>query len=142
MVGGFSLLFPKSSKNDRGNSPRFNTKDTSRKNEYLSNSNKIMDMDVDFKLKMKIPRKELRMLLLLKFLLDRDTTEATSNICGMMGKNVLSVRTAQHFFHRFKNGNFEFDELPRTGRPLQVDMDLLKQLIEEDLRLTTRCLAE
>ena len=29
-----------------------------------------------------------------------------------------------------------------SGRPLQVDMDLLKELIEQDPRLTTRCLAE
>ena len=37
---------------------------------------------------------------------------------------------------------FELDDLPHTGRPLQVDMDILKQFIEEDPRLTTRCLAE
>ncbi len=34
------------------------------------------------------------------------------------------------------------DDLPHTGRPLQVDMNVLKQLIEEDPRLTTRSLAE
>ena len=42
----------------------------------------------------------------------------------------------------FKNGNFELDDLPRSGRPLEVDMDVLKQFIEEDPRLTTRCLAQ
>ena len=59
-----------------------------------------------------------------------------------VGKNVLSTRIAQHWFHRFKNGNFELDDLPHTGRPLQVNVDVLKQFIEEDPRLTTRCLAE
>ena len=63
-------------------------------------------------------------------------------ICGTMGKDVLSIRTAQHWFHRFKNGNFELDDLSHSGRPLQVNMDLLKELIEQDPRLTTRCLAE
>ena len=29
-----------------------------------------------------------------------------------------------------------------TGRSLEMDIDVLKQLIEEDPRLTTRCLAE
>ncbi|CAF1688347.1 unnamed protein product, partial [Adineta ricciae] len=48
----------------------------------------------------------------------------------------------QHWFNRFKNGNLELDDLPRSGRPIEVDMDALKQLIEEDPRLTTRCLAE
>ncbi len=58
------------------------------------------------------------------------------------GEDVLSTRTAQHWFNRFKNGNLELDDLPRSGRPLEVDVDLLKQLIEQDPRLTLRCLAE
>jgi len=59
-----------------------------------------------------------------------------------MGDNVLSTRTAQHWFNRFKNGNLELDDLPRSGRPVEVDVNLLKQLIEQDPRLTLRCLAE
>ena len=59
-----------------------------------------------------------------------------------MGKNVLSIRTAQHWFNQLKNSNFKLDDLPRSGRSLEVDMDVLKQLIEEDPRLTTRFLAE
>ena len=59
----------------------------------------------------------------------------------MQVSSVLSVRTAHHWFHRFENGNFEPDDLPHTRRPLQVDMSLLKQLIE-DPTLTTRCSAE
>jgi hypothetical protein len=66
----------------------------------------------------------------------------SGNICGMMGKDALSIRTTQHWFHQFKNGNFELDDLLRFRRPPEVDIDVLKQLIEEDPRLTTRCLAE
>ena len=91
---------------------------------------------------MKTSRRELPVLLLQEFGLGRKATEATSNICGTMGKDVLSVRTAQYCFHRFKNGNFQLNDLPHTGRLLQVDMGLLGELIVEDLRLTTRCLAE
>jgi transposase len=101
-----------------------------------------MDVDVDLELEMKISRRELRLLLLHEFRLGRKATEATSNICGTMGKDVLSIRTAQHWFNRFKNGNFELDDLPRSGRPLELDVDLLTQLIEEDPRLTLRCLAK
>ena len=107
--------------------------------EYCSNDNKIIEMEVDLELEMKLSRRELLLLLLHEFRLGR---KATSNICGTMGKAVLSIRTAQYWFHRFKNGNFELDDLPHSGRPLQVDMDLLKEFIEQDPRLTTRCLAE
>jgi histone-lysine N-methyltransferase SETMAR len=81
-------------------------------------------------------------LLLHEFRLGYKATEATSNICGSRGKDALSIHTAHHWFNRFRNGNFELDYLPHSGRPLAVDMDVLKQLIEEDPRLTTRCLAE
>ena len=110
--------------------------------EYCSNDNKIIEMEVDLELEMKLSRREFRLLLLHEFRLDRKATEATSSICCTMGKDVLSIRTAQHCFHRFKNGNFELDDLLHSGRPLQVDMNLLKELIEQDPRLTTRCLAE
>ena len=57
-------------------------------------------------------------------------------------KDTLSIRTAQHWFNRFKSGNFELNDSRHSGRPLEVDVDILKQLIEEDPRLTTCCLAE
>ncbi|CAM4772371.1 unnamed protein product [Rotaria magnacalcarata] len=59
-----------------------------------------------------------------------------------MGGDVLSIRMAQCWFNRFKNDNFELDDLPHSGRPMELDVDLLKQLIEEDPPLTLRCLAE
>ena len=100
-----------------------------------------MDIEVDLELEMKTSHAEFRLLLLFEFRLGRKAREATSKICGTKGKNVFAIRTAQHWFHRFKNGNFELDDLLHTGRSLQVFIGLLKQLIE-DLTLTTRCLAE
>ncbi|CAF3333794.1 unnamed protein product [Rotaria socialis] len=99
-------------------------------------------MDADHELKMDLSRREIRVFLLLEFRLGRKATEAANNICSTMGEDILSIRTAQHWFNRFKNGNLELDDLPRPGKPLEVDADLLKQLIEQDPRLTSRCLAE
>ena len=53
-------------------------------------------MEVDLELEMKLSHRELRLLLLHEFRLARKATEATSNICGTMGKAVFSIRTAQH----------------------------------------------
>ena len=41
-----------------------------------------------------------------------------------------------------RNGNCELDDLSHYGRLSQVDIDLLKQLIEEDPSMTSRCLTE
>ena len=34
------------------------------------------------------------------------------------------IRTAQNWLNRFRNGNFELDDLPRSGQPSEVNMDL------------------
>ena len=101
-----------------------------------------MDMDIDCELEMNLSRKELRILLLHEFCLSRKATKAARNICSTMGEDTLSIRTARHWFNRFKSGKFELNDLRHSGRPLEVDVDVSKQLIEEDPRLTTRCLAE
>ena len=99
-------------------------------------------MDSNDEPEMSLSRREVRVLLLHEFRLRRKATEAANNICNTMGNNLLSIRTAQHWFNRFKNGNLELDDLPRSGRPLELDVNLLEQLIEEEPRLTSRCLAE
>ena len=101
-----------------------------------------MDMDFDLESEMKISRRDFRILLLPEFRLGHKTTVATSNICDTMGKDVLSIRRVQQRFHRFKNGHFELYDLFRSGRPSQVQTDLVKQVIEEDPRMNSRCLAE
>ena len=83
-----------------------------------------MDMDVDLELEMKISNSELRLLLLHEFQLGCKVTEAISDIYDTTGKDVLAVRTAQHGFYRFKNGNFELDDLSHAGGSLQGLMNL------------------
>ena len=138
----FFSFFSKISWSGRERCRIFHIRNIYRWYEYCSNDYKIIEMEVDLELEIKLSRRQLPLLCLHEFRLGRKAAEATSNICGTMGKAVLSIRTAQHWFHRFKNVNFELDDLPHNGRPLQVDMDLLKKLIERDPRLTTRCLAE
>ena len=101
-----------------------------------------MDMDTDRESEMNLSCKELRVLPLHEFRLGRKATEATRNICSTMSEDTLSIHRAQHWFNRFKSGNFELNDSRHLGRPLEVDVDVLKQLIEEDFRLTTCCLAE
>ncbi len=74
-------------------------------------------MDADHELKMNLSRREIRVLLFHEFRLGPKATEASNNICSTVGEDVLSIRTAQHCFNRFKNGNLELDDSPRSGRP-------------------------
>ena len=99
-------------------------------------------MDVSHGLKMNLSRREIRLLLLHEFRLSRRATEPTNNICSTMDDHVISIRTAQHWFNRFKNGTLKLDDLQHSGRTLELGVDLPKQVIEENLQLTSRYLAE
>lgn len=59
-----------------------------------------------------------------------------------IGEDTLSIRAELHWFNRFKNGGFYFNNSCHYGRPLEVDIDVLKQCIEEDPRLATHCSVE
>ena len=59
-----------------------------------------------------------------------------------MGQSIIYTHTAQRWCKLFNNGNYELDDLSRSGRPVEVDLNSLKQLIEDDSRFTTHCLAE
>jgi hypothetical protein len=72
-----------------------------------------VNKEAGFRLEMEISRSELRVLLLHEFHLGRKATKAASSIYSTMDKDVLSIRTAQNWFNRFKNGNFELEHLPR-----------------------------
>lgn len=91
---------------------------------------------------MEVSRKDLRLLMLHEFRLDRHATEATRNICATMGQGAVSYNTVVSWFQKFRGGSFELEDEPRAGRPQQVDLELLSSLVQEDPRLSTRCLAE
>ena len=99
-------------------------------------------MDIDRETEMNLSWREIRVLLLHEFLLGHKATEATNNICRTMGHDIICTLTAHRWFNRLDNGNFELDDSSQCGRPVEVDFDRLKHLIENDPRLTTRCLAE
>ncbi|CAF1690489.1 unnamed protein product [Adineta ricciae] len=42
----------------------------------------------------------------------------------------------------FDNWNLKLEDSSRSGRPTEIDLDILKELIESDPQLTTRCVAE
>ena len=94
-------------------------------------------MDADREKEMNLSRREIRVLLLDEFFLGHKATEATNNICTTIGQDIISTHAAQCWFYRFNSGNYELDDSSRSGRPVEVDLDRLKHLIEDDLRLTT-----
>lgn len=69
-------------------------------------------------------------------------TEITKKICQVYGKDFISLRTAQKWIARFKEGNFELKDQLHTGRPSEFDEQCLEELIRQNSRQTTRELAD
>lgn len=66
--------------------------------------------------------------------------EAARLICSVYGEKAVSERTAQKWFSKFKNGDFNLSDAPRSGRPSDFDEGCLNQLIHDDPRQSTRAL--
>ena len=64
--------------------------------------------------------RELPVLLVHESLLSHKVIEVARNICRMIAKVVIAIRTVRHWFKRFK-GNFRLDGLARSGRSLKVN---------------------
>ena len=83
-----------------------------------------------------------RHLLLFHFNGQENASEAARNICKVHGEEAITERTAQKWFQKFREGIFNLDDAPRSGRPSDFDEETLNLLIHEDPRQSTRDLEQ
>ena len=65
----------------------------------------------------------------------------TKKICALYGKRVVTDRTCQKLFAKFRAGDFSLDDAPWLGRPDEVDGDRIKALTENKQCYTTQEIA-
>ncbi|GFW52894.1 mariner Mos1 transposase [Trichonephila clavipes] len=53
-------------------------------------------------------------------------------------EGVLTVRQCQNWFAKFRSGNFDVEDAPRSGRPVEADKDVIKALVDANRRITIR----
>ncbi|KOC58661.1 Histone-lysine N-methyltransferase SETMAR [Habropoda laboriosa] len=53
-------------------------------------------------------------------------------------EGAIAERTARDWYAKFKNGNFDLKDAPRSGRPVEFDEERLNQLLHENSRQTAR----
>ena len=62
-------------------------------------------------------------------------------ICAVYGEGAVTDRTCQKWFAKLCAGDFSLDDAPLSGRPVEVDSDQIKTLIENNQHYTTREIA-
>jgi len=70
-----------------------------------------------------------------------NATKGHKNICSVYG-DVISLSQCKEWFSRFRSNDFDLKDRPRSGRPSELDNDVLTSLVESDPRLSSRELAE
>lgn len=84
-----------------------------------------------------IDKFHIRNLLVFYFRKSKTAVKAAEKI-NQVYPGAIGPRDAQHWFKRFRDGNFKLEDAPRSGRPEVVDSKELLKIIEADPRLTTR----
>ena len=59
-------------------------------------------------------------------------------MCAVDGEGAVTNQTYQTWFVKFGAGDFSLDDAPWWGRPLEVDSEQIKTLIENNQHYTTK----
>lgn len=91
--------------------------------------------------KIQVEKTTIRGCLLYDFLSGISARESSRRLCAAFGEGVVSVRTAQEWFARFRLDDMTLEDQPRSGRPPTIENEELRNLVETDPRQTTREMA-
>lgn len=83
-----------------------------------------------------------RHILLFYFHAKKNARQACEKLRAVYGDDAIQERQCQRWFARFRDGNFDLKDAPRSGRPMEADDDKIKAIIESNPRSTTRDIAE
>ncbi|GFW13806.1 histone-lysine N-methyltransferase SETMAR [Trichonephila clavipes] len=64
--------------------------------------------------------------------------QARKKLTDAYGERVLTVHQCQNWFAKFRSGNFDVEDAPRSGRLVEADKDAIKALVDANWRITTR----
>ncbi|GFV65734.1 histone-lysine N-methyltransferase SETMAR [Trichonephila clavipes] len=69
----------------------------------------------------------------------KNAVQARKKLTDVYGEGVLTVvRHCQNWFAKFRSGNFDVEDAPRSGKPDEADKDAIKALVDANRRITTR----
>ncbi|GFX35839.1 transposase [Trichonephila clavipes] len=81
-------------------------------------------------------KEHVRHILLFYFRKGKNASQAHKK-CAVYGGEALKQRQRQKWFAKFRSGDFSLKDKKRSCRPVEVDDDLIKALINSDRHCTT-----
>ncbi|EZA52415.1 Histone-lysine N-methyltransferase SETMAR, partial [Ooceraea biroi] len=87
-------------------------------------------------------KEHFRHILFYYFRKGKNAVQARKKLSDVYGEDALKLRQCQNSFTKFRSADFNAKDAPRSGRPIEIDGDEIKALIDSNRRLTTREIAE
>lgn len=87
---------------------------------------------------MELSKQQIRPILLYKFKKSTNASQTQRNSCEAFGQNVITVRSCQFWFEKFRNSNFNLKDESRSGRPSVLGKERLRNRVKETPGITTR----
>ncbi|XP_077291831.1 histone-lysine N-methyltransferase SETMAR-like [Arctopsyche grandis] len=84
----------------------------------------------------------LRHVMLYEFRKGVSVGTAQKNIQEVYLDHAPALRTVKKWFCKFRNGDFNMEDQPRSGRPSVIDDDIVSDLVKNNPRITTKEIAE
>lgn len=91
---------------------------------------------------MEVDTEHFRHILLFLFQKGETAAKAFREICGVYEHKSFTQRTCERWFKKFATGDFGLEDDPRTGRPSDIDDDILLALVQNDRHMTTQEIGE
>ncbi|GFV40054.1 histone-lysine N-methyltransferase SETMAR [Trichonephila clavipes] len=61
---------------------------------------------------------------------------------GVYSADTITANYVQYWFRRFRSGIFDVKHAPRTGRPVVENVDKITEIIQVDLHISSRSIAQ
>jgi len=87
---------------------------------------------------MESDKQHFRHILLFYYRKGKNAVQDRKNLSDVYGEGALTVRQCQNWFAKFRSGNFDLKDAPRSGRLVEADKDAIKALLDANRRITTR----
>lgn len=85
--------------------------------------------------------KDFRRLILYCFQRGFTVSQTMIALSSVFGKACVTVYTIARWYRRFQTGDFNIEDLPRSGRPQKFDVTLLKDIMHKNPQMTIKELA-
>jgi len=86
-------------------------------------------------------QKDFRQLMLYCFQQGFTASQTMIELYSVFGETCVTLHTIWRWYRKFRTGDFNVEDLPRSGRPQEFDVTLLKDIMHKNPQMTVKELA-